>query len=160
MPLIPLAGLETIVPLFRGLHAFHARELSQRYHTHGSDADYLDFVRGRVDTGSWVFARAGSWGPEGYLLASPTVTSGDFLSHPRRYVTLEHLYVVPHARGAGIGAALITEMEQKMRAENHDVWMVGFNAFNTEAERFYAGQGAQPHGGFRSKRISISAPAE
>jgi GNAT superfamily N-acetyltransferase len=151
------SDIPQIVPLFRALHAFHAERLPLRYHLGGSDADYARFLQARLAKGGWIFCSDGAWGPVAYLLALPEADAGDFLHHPARRVKLDHLYVAPPARALGIGQQLVAAMEHKMRAEGFDHWVVGYNAFNTEAEAFYAGQGAVPRGSFRTKWLDPSA---
>lgn len=149
-----LADVPRIVPLFRALHAFHAERLPLRYHTQGSDSEYAGFLQAGLEQGAWIFMAEHAGCPVAYLMALPKRDAGDFLHHPLARVTLDHLYVAPQARSLGLGSRLIAAMEHKMRVEGFETWVVGYNAFNTEAERFYTARGAMPRGAFRSKRIA------
>lgn len=149
-----LADVPRIVPLFRALHVFHAERLPLRYHTQGTDAEYAGFLQARLEQGAWIFMDEQAGCPVAYLMALPKRDPGDFLNHPMARVTLDHLYVAPQARALGIGGRLVATMEHKMRVEGFQTWVVGFNAFNAAADRFYAARGATPRGAFRSKRLA------
>lgn len=153
MPVVPVCELPAIVPLFRALHCFHAEQMPLTYHCGGSDAEYLGVLRSRLDAGGWVFAVECPWGFAGYLLAVPEVNEADFLRHASRRVRLDHLYIAPGFRGRGFGAQLVAEMEERIKDQRFAGWVVGFNAFNREAEEFYARQGTKAHGAFRYKAL-------
>lgn len=65
-----------------------------------------------------------------------------FITEPeRRHGFIAELYVVPAARGTGLGRALIGACEGWSRARGHAVMMIGVLAGNTRAIRTYEGAG-------------------
>jgi GNAT superfamily N-acetyltransferase len=69
-----------------------------------------------------------------------------FIAEPeRRHGFIAELYVVPSARGAGHGRALIEACEGWSKARGHKVIMIGVLAGNAHALRAYAGTGYTPY---------------
>lgn len=64
----------------------------------------------------------------------------------RRHGYLAELYVVPQARGKGLGRALIEGCEVWARERGHTLLMVGVLAKNPGAIRAYEGAGYAPYG--------------
>jgi GNAT superfamily N-acetyltransferase len=65
-----------------------------------------------------------------------------FIAEPeRRHGFLAEIYVVPGARGAGHGKALIEACEAWSRARGHKLMMIGVLAKNARAIRSYEGVG-------------------
>ncbi|HET7086811.1 MAG TPA: GNAT family N-acetyltransferase [Rhizomicrobium sp.] len=64
----------------------------------------------------------------------------------RRHGYLAELYVVPQARGQGLGRALIEGCEAWARERGHKVLTVGVLAKNPTAIRAYEGAGFAPYG--------------
>lgn len=69
-----------------------------------------------------------------------------FIREPeRRHGFLAELYVVPEARGAGHGKALIAACEGWSKARGHAVMTIGVLAHNQRAVRAYEGAGYGPY---------------
>ena len=64
----------------------------------------------------------------------------------RRHGYLAELYVVPEARGKGLGRALIEGCEDWARARGHKLLQVGVLAKNARAIRSYEGSGYGAYG--------------
>jgi len=58
---------------------------------------------------------------------------------------VENLYVVPDRRGEGIGSALLTRAEQRLREAGAEVISLEAMADNEAARRFYRRHGYEPH---------------
>ena len=63
----------------------------------------------------------------------------------RRHGFIAELYVVPSARGAGHGRALIAACEAWSRARGHKLMTIGVLAGNAGAVRAYEGAGYAPY---------------
>ena len=74
--------------------------------------------------------------------------SGDlFVIEPeRRHGHIAELYVLPEARGKGLGRALIEGCEGWARERGHKLLMIGVLAKNPGAIRAYEGAGYAPYG--------------
>lgn len=69
-----------------------------------------------------------------------------FITEPeRRHGFIAELYVVPSARGAGHGKALIEACEGWSRGRGHTVMTIGVLAGNARALRAYEGTGYAPY---------------
>jgi GNAT superfamily N-acetyltransferase len=69
-----------------------------------------------------------------------------FITEPeRRHGFIAELYVVPAARGAGHGKALIAACEAWSRERGHSWLMIGVLASNARAIRAYEGAGYSPY---------------
>ncbi|MEI7790639.1 MAG: GNAT family N-acetyltransferase [Alphaproteobacteria bacterium] len=69
-----------------------------------------------------------------------------FIKEPeRRHGFLAELFVVPDARGKGLGRALMTACEGWSRDLGHKLLMVGVLAHNRRAIRSYEGAGFSPY---------------
>jgi GNAT superfamily N-acetyltransferase len=69
-----------------------------------------------------------------------------FIAEPeRRHGFLAEIYVVPGARGAGHGKALIQACEAWSRGRGHKLLMIGVLAKNARAIRAYEGVGYEPY---------------
>lgn len=69
-----------------------------------------------------------------------------FVTEPeRRHGYLAEIYVVPGARGAGHGKALIEACEAWSRERGHKLMMIGVLAKNARAIRSYEGAGYAPY---------------
>ena len=63
----------------------------------------------------------------------------------RRHGFIAELFVVPHARGRGLGRALINACEDWARTRGHRLLMIGVLAKNARALRAYEGAGYSPY---------------
>jgi GNAT superfamily N-acetyltransferase len=69
-----------------------------------------------------------------------------FIREPdRRHGFLAELYVVPGARGTGLGRALIEACEDWSRSRGHAVMTIGVLTANARALRAYEGAGYAPY---------------
>lgn len=69
-----------------------------------------------------------------------------FIKEPeRRHGFLAELFVVPDARGKGLGRALMAACEGWSRGLGHKLLMVGVLAHNSRAIRSYEGAGFSPY---------------
>jgi GNAT superfamily N-acetyltransferase len=69
-----------------------------------------------------------------------------FIAEPeRRHGFLAEIYVLPSARGAGHGKALIQACEAWSRTRGHRLMTIGVLAGNTRAIRAYEGAGYAPY---------------
>ncbi len=57
---------------------------------------------------------------------------------------VQHLYVVPKARGTGVGRALMDACGEVARAQRCDAVTLGVMAKNTNAQAFYSAIGFVP----------------
>jgi ribosomal protein S18 acetylase RimI-like enzyme len=79
---------------------------------------------------------------------SPTFDSGPFVGD------LESLSVAEHARGAGVGRALIARARDLLREQGVQTWLVGVVADNDGAQRLYEREG------FRVAWVNLIAPVD
>lgn len=69
-----------------------------------------------------------------------------FIAEPeRRHGFLAEIFVMPQARGAGHGKALIEACEDWSRGRGHKLLTIGVLAKNARAIRAYEGSGYQPY---------------
>lgn len=69
---------------------------------------------------------------------------GSFEQDAQRGI-VENIYVVPERRGEGIGSALLSAAEERLRAEGADVLALEAMAANEAAIRFYRRHGYSSH---------------
>lgn len=86
----------------------------------------------------------------GFVMFGPE--TGDYEQTLSRGV-VHNLYVVPRARGRGIGSALLAEAEDALARSGVDVVALETMADNEDARRFY-----ERHG-YRTHRVELEKPA-
>lgn len=78
----------------------------------------------------------------GFVMFS--IERGDFEQDPTRGI-VENLYVLPDARGEGIGSSLLAAAERRLREHGADAVALNVMADNDDARRFYRDHGYTPH---------------
>lgn len=58
---------------------------------------------------------------------------------------VENIYVIPEARGKGVGSALLTDAEYRLAERGGDVGALSVLAANQEGRDFYRAHGYEPH---------------
>ncbi|NBZ87512.1 GNAT family N-acetyltransferase [Stagnihabitans tardus] len=81
---------------------------------------------------------------EGALLGYAALLPLARLQHGERGLDLHHLYVEGHARGRGLGRALLAACEDLGRAMGCSYLIIGTHAENASAHAFYMAQDYQP----------------
>jgi GNAT superfamily N-acetyltransferase len=84
--------------------------------------------------------------PVGWAFAHDEKAELFVIEPERRHGYLAELFVVPQARGKGLGRALIEGCETWARARGHRLLIVGVLAKNPGAIRAYEGAGYTPYG--------------
>jgi GNAT superfamily N-acetyltransferase len=84
--------------------------------------------------------------PVGWAFAHDHKAEVFVVKPERRHGYLAELYVVPQARGKGLGRALIEGCEAWAREREHRLLIVGLLAKNPSAIRAYEGAGYAPYG--------------
>ncbi|WGW03720.1 GNAT family N-acetyltransferase [Tropicibacter oceani] len=136
--------LPQVVPLLRALHAHHVAHLPDVFHDQASSGALLAFLETQAKAGAWFFGHRDNGVLSAYLMAVPERRPRDSFRQAQSRILLDHLYVAPSLRGRGIAQALVHEMEERMREGAITCWDVTHHAFNTQAQRFFARQGAMP----------------
>jgi GNAT superfamily N-acetyltransferase len=115
-----------------------------------------DFL-GRPE-GGYCWIADGDRGLVGYLLAVTLFS----LEHGGTMAEIDELFVVPDARSAGIGAALLRTADQDLGAAGVVRLQLQLGVNNLRAETFYGRHGFQPRGGYQlmDKPMRGSAPHE
>ncbi len=144
MPRLSPHELPEVVPLLRALHAHHVNHLPNVFHDEASSGALLAHLETQVKAGAWVFGHREDGILSAYLMAVPEYLPRDSFRNARKCILLNHLYVVPALRGAGLAQVLVAEMEAEMRQEDIGEWRVTHHAFNDQAQRFFSLQGARP----------------
>jgi len=83
--------------------------------------------------------------PVGWAFAHDDTAEVFVVEAERKHGFLAELYVVPEARGKGLGRALIEGCEAWARARGHRLLTVGVLAKNPAAIRAYEGAGYAPY---------------
>ena len=83
--------------------------------------------------------------PVGWALAHDDRAELFVVEAERHHGTLAELYVIPAARGAGHGRALIAGCEAWARERGHKLLKIGVLARNARALRAYEGAGYEPY---------------
>ncbi|MCT4553281.1 MAG: GNAT family N-acetyltransferase [Pelagimonas sp.] len=145
--LLSRPDLPHVVPLLRALHSVYVAALPDQFHDSASSGGLLAYLQQREEAGAWFLGLTPAPGGDeigltGYLMVSPLITPRDAFSLPRRGVLLEHIYLMPNARGQGYGAALLHAMEAQMVLRGDLFWEVSHHAFDRTAAGFFAHMGA------------------
>jgi GNAT superfamily N-acetyltransferase len=146
--------LPCVVPLFRALHTYHAELAPGTYHCDGTDADYLAILNDARAKGARVFAHDAGWGLVSYVLVRLDVCEQDALRRSFRFVRVDHLYVLPAARGLNLGKQLISRVEDWVQEIGFQGWYVTYHSDNSRAAEFYAAHGAKSWKGVSQKRLT------
>ena len=83
--------------------------------------------------------------PAGWAFAYDETTEVFVVEAERSHGFLAELYVIPRARGKGLGRALIEGCEAWARSRGHKLLTVGVLAKNPSAIRAYEGAGYAPY---------------
>jgi GNAT superfamily N-acetyltransferase len=135
-----------ILAYIRGLQDYEAGFEPNRRRDPGFAADHWRDVQERCAQkhGAMFIAEQGG-NPVGWAFAHEE--HGElFIAEPeRRHGFLAEIYVVPGARGAGHGKALIEACEDWSRGRGHALLQIGVLARNARAIRAYEGCGYEPY---------------
>lgn len=145
--------LSQVVPLFRGLHTYHAQLAPSVYHCDASDADFLEILKSLAADGARVFAHDAGWGLVSYIIARQEQVARTALRFGRNSMVIEHLYVAPPVRGRRLGQALVAHAEHWARDLGCDSWLVNYHCDNPGAQEFYSALGAVPWKGMSEKPL-------
>ncbi len=133
-----------VLPLFRGLHTYHAERLPHVFHAHGQDHEYLQILEDLSGRGAFIFGHCAGWGLVSYALVIPQNRLSGPLHQKADRIFIDHLYVAPSVRGRGLARALIEHLEDWMTCNGFCSWAVSHHAFNQQAEQLYRSAGASP----------------
>jgi ribosomal protein S18 acetylase RimI-like enzyme len=145
-------ALDLLEPLWLHLHRDHRAVGGEALGPYTDDATswrarralYLGFL----DNGGFVLLARSGGELLGYAMVAlnavdetqmpDTWRTGD------RIAEIETLSVAPHARGTGIGSALLDRVDEELAAASVDDVVVGAFVTNTEAIRLYERRGFRP----------------
>ncbi len=135
-----------ILAFIQGLQDYELRFEANRRRDPGFAADHWRDAQHRCAEkhGVMLVAEAGGK-PVGWAFAYEA--HGElFIAEPeRRHGFLAEIYVVPEARGKGLGRALIAAVEDWSRGRGHKLLTIGVVAKNARAIRAYEGAGYAPY---------------
>ncbi len=145
-------ALDRLRPLWLALHHHHQAVGGERLGPYVDDdtswtarrALYAEFLAG----GGFAMLAERDGGLVGYaMVAVKTSTETEFDDtwvSGDRVAEIETLVVLPEARGAGVGSALLDAVDAELESAGvHDV-LIGAFATNTEAIRLYERRGFRP----------------
>lgn len=142
-------GVDDVEPLFRGMVEHHRAVAGTAWPVRESGeawrrrrAQYMAWLAG---DGFWLLLAIDEQTDTAVGYAALQVTeSGPTWDLGDRIAELESLAVAEHARGAGVGAELMRECREILRAQGISFWGVGVVESNAGAVRFYEREGFRP----------------
>jgi ribosomal protein S18 acetylase RimI-like enzyme len=139
------AELDRVEPLFRGMVEHHRAVAGMEWPVRESGeawrrrrAQYAEWLAGE---GFWLLLAVDETDAAIAYAALKVVESGPTWDLGERIAELESLAVAEQARGSGIGAELMRESRELLRAEGISHWEVGVVESNAGAVRFYEREG-------------------
>lgn len=144
-----------LLPLFEELQAYECGLHPNRADP-GDVAEphwaYLENAVNRQDGKIWV-AEQDDGKIVGFILALVEESEPYLIESDRRSGYVSDIVVANHARGAGIGAALMAQAEQHFRAIGLSQMLVGALCANNSARKFYERGGFCPYEMVYEKRL-------
>jgi ribosomal protein S18 acetylase RimI-like enzyme len=139
------AQLNHVEPLFRGMVEHHRAVAGMEWPVRESGEawrrrreQYAEWLAGE---GFWLLLAFDETGAAIGYAALKVIESGPTWDLGERIAELESLAVAEQARGSGVGAALMRECREVLRAEGIPFWEVGVVESNEGAVRFYEREG-------------------
>jgi GNAT superfamily N-acetyltransferase len=109
-------------------------------------AEHWAVVQNRADTNHGIILVAEDGGKRlGWLFAHERDGEAFIAPGERRHGFLAEMYVVPEARGTGVGRALIEACEDWSKSRGHKALAISVLAHNHRAIRAYEGTGYAPY---------------
>jgi GNAT superfamily N-acetyltransferase len=146
------AEVDRVEPLFRAMVEHHRAVAGMEWPVRESAeawrrrrAQYADWLAG---DGFWLLLAVDETDAAIGYAALKVVESGPTWDLGERVAELESLAVAEKARGAGIGAQLMRQCRELLRAEGISYWEVGVVESNAGAVRFYAREGFRRYYGY------------
>ena len=143
--------LDDLEPLWKALHDHHAVAASQLAGVTPFRSPGESWTRRRASYAAWLegpdaFALIAEHDGEPVGYAFVRVGGGEtMLVTGDRVGSLETLSVLPHARGRGIGTAIVDEVYRELGRLGVRELTVDLMATNTDAARFYERRGMIPY---------------
>jgi GNAT superfamily N-acetyltransferase len=135
-----------ILSFITGLQEYEAAFEPDRRRDPQFSADHWRDVQHRCVEGHGIFLIAeGDAKPVGWAFAHDTPGHLFVVEPQRRHGSIAELFVVPQARGKGLGRALIEGCEAWARKRGHALLTLGVLAQNAHAIRAYEGMGFAPY---------------
>jgi GNAT superfamily N-acetyltransferase len=135
-----------ILSFITGLQDYEAAFEPDRRRDPNFAADHWRDVQHRCAEAHGIFLIAEDGGrPVGWAFAHDTPGHLFVVEPQRRHGSIAELFVVPEARGAGHGRALIQGCEEWAKQRGHGLLTLGVLAGNRRALRSYEGAGYAPY---------------
>jgi GNAT superfamily N-acetyltransferase len=135
-----------ILSFITGLQDYEAAFEPDRRRDPNFAADHWRDVQHRCAEAHGIFVIAEQEGrPVGWAFAHDTPGHLFVVEPERRHGSIAELFVVPEARGAGHGRALIQACEEWAKQRGHKLLTLGVLANNRRAQRSYEGAGYTPY---------------
>lgn len=93
-----------------------------------------------ADPNNYIFLAEGEQ-PLGYVFVQLMRRAGGPFTYPRSALHIDHVGVSRQSRGQGVGAALLTRVDELARELGVDVITLDSWGFNTDAHAFFRSQG-------------------
>ena len=151
--------LALIAPLWRSMVEHHREVAGDELPVRGADEAWTmrrREYRAWLDDGSGALLLAfadGAGAPAGYAFCR-LVRSGPTFDFGETRGEVESLVVAPHARGGGVGTALLDECRRHLRSRGCTHWTVSVMAANDGAVQLYR------RAGFRPWLLELAAPLD
>jgi GNAT superfamily N-acetyltransferase len=141
-------AIEAVRHLWLGVRDQHASVQPERGPVRDDDDTWArrssDYRRWLAAPGAFLLlAEADGGGVIGYALVRPDAAATSW-HKPERPALVETLSVSPEARGARVGAALLTRVRVECRREGFDALYLSAMTANRDALRFYEREGFAP----------------
>lgn len=143
--------IDDLEPVWKALHEHHATAKSQLADVTPLRSPRESWARRRASYEAWLrepdaFALVAEHDREPVGYASVRVGGGEtMLATEDRVGSLETPSVLPHARGRGIGGAIVYEVRRELGRLGVRERTVDVMATNTDAARFYGRRGMIPY---------------
>ena len=148
--------LALIAPLWRAMVEHHRGVAGDDLPVRDADDAWAmrrQEYRTWLDDGSGTLLVAGSEQPDGYAFCR-LVRSGPTFDFGQARGEVESLVVAPHARGGGVGTALLEACRRHLRSRGCTHWTVSVMAANDGAVQLYQ------RVGFRPWLLELAAPLD
>jgi ribosomal protein S18 acetylase RimI-like enzyme len=141
MPRTDREGLDSLAALWRELHAHHLALASYAGLLNDPDLSWQRrrawYLRALDEGGFYVTATAEDDRLVGYTMVAIELQPDDTFASDRGIAEVITLIVSRHARGHGLGQALLRSAEHRAAAQGADTMKIGVMAGNDSARAFY-----------------------
>jgi GNAT superfamily N-acetyltransferase len=155
-PADPARDREMLCGFILGLQEFEFGIEPNRRLDAAVGAEHLDVLAARIAEhgGEMLIAEDDSGAPLGWAVVHEGEDDLFVLERERRFALVAELYLVPQARGAGAGRALLAACEDWARGRGIGLLTIGVLSGNARARAVYERAGFAPYSQTLRKRIS------